>query len=303
MMDRHAYWTEYLKKAKNGHDRPLHGSTTKRVIRGAGGSVILRLHATDVVTHHADGTETIRTDGWNTVTTARFLSEHSKASVYSDKGQWYVRVRKPEITPPRVRKCRRCTDGYQPRTCWGPGYCWARQWMTCDQDHDEATGRHLTCEHGQTAGHALPPAECWQCKGVGRYDYGSKEVHHAWNGGPLTIDADGYAVPGSDVYTPAPQNFTPPAPKQVGYVPGVGTVAASSSSYSDSGRLLGAALPGLRTEVTCPHCDSSPMELLGLIIHLNDSARWTREQVADWLDTLDVDLTFPTPDTIPAHIH
>lgn len=35
-----------------------------------------------------------------------------------------------------------------------------------------------------------------------------------------------------------------------------------------------------------------PMLLKHLIQHLNDTHEWPREQIADWLDTLDVDLTF-----------
>lgn len=31
-----------------------------------------------------------------------------------------------------------------------------------------------------------------------------------------------------------------------------------------------------------------------VVMHLNDNHKWTREAIADWLDTLDVDLTFPT---------
>jgi len=34
------------------------------------------------------------------------------------------------------------------------------------------------------------------------------------------------------------------------------------------------------------------------IINLNDHHKWTREQVADWLETLDVDLRFKSPDAI-----
>lgn len=79
-------------------------------------------------------------------------------------------------------------------------------------------------------------------------------------------------------------------------------------------------LPGLNTRVKCPHCkdqvqrvnlahpiSDGPVEwhdhtwrvhpkqtVSEIVIHLNDQCGWTREQVADWLDTLDVDLTFPT---------
>ncbi len=45
---------------------------------------------------------------------------------------------------------------------------------------------------------------------------------------------------------------------------------------------------------------SEPTQIANTIIHLNDDHRWTREQIADWLDTLDVDLRFQTPeDTQP----
>lgn len=39
----------------------------------------------------------------------------------------------------------------------------------------------------------------------------------------------------------------------------------------------------------------SPWTLRTIIVDLNDRAKWTREQIADWLDTLDLDLQFPTP--------
>lgn len=58
-------------------------------------------------------------------------------------------------------------------------------------------------------------------------------------------------------------------------------------------------LPGLRKWFSCPACpvhDSTfpPGELFGVVTHLNDLHRWSRERIADWLETLDVDLTFPT---------
>lgn len=38
--------------------------------------------------------------------------------------------------------------------------------------------------------------------------------------------------------------------------------------------------------------------LQATIIHLNDAHHWTREQIADWLETLDHDLTFKTPEEV-----
>lgn len=35
------------------------------------------------------------------------------------------------------------------------------------------------------------------------------------------------------------------------------------------------------------------MDVFTLIVHLNDHHQWSREAVADWLEALDLDLTFP----------
>ena len=40
---------------------------------------------------------------------------------------------------------------------------------------------------------------------------------------------------------------------------------------------------------SCPHI--YPMALSHIIVHLNDSHKWSRERIADWLETLPVDLT------------
>lgn len=238
-MRNHAYWTEYLQSARNGHDRPINGSSSKRVLHGPNGDIILRLHYTDVVTLHADGTETIHTGGWNTVSTKAFIAEHSKARVWSDKGQLFVGCAAPTLTPPRVTKC---------RTCHG-----ARKM----------------------------PYDCWRCHGVGRCDYGSNPVHYRWDGEPLRIDSDGSPI-------------GPP-------VSAAGYHKPSSHNYADSGTLLRSVLPALSIFTQCPHCEVK-VSLERVVIHLNDSVKWSRERVADWLDTLDLDLSFPVPDHIPAHI-
>jgi hypothetical protein len=52
------------------------------------------------------------------------------------------------------------------------------------------------------------------------------------------------------------------------------------------------AFPGV-TEAARHPCDCPPFhsEIWSAIQHLNDVHHWTREAIADWLDTLDVDLT------------
>lgn len=326
------YWETYLSKARNGHDRPIDGSASKRVIRGHDGDIILRLHNTDVVTLHADGTETIRTGGWQTVTTSRFLSEHSAARVWSVKGQWTVKIGNPTVTPARVWKDRTCRGtGMLPQSCHGPSWCYSgsagytyawgsRADVPCE--HGQTDSHRLPeCSHGQAAGHPLESVQCWHCHGTGRYDYGSQEVHYAWDGDPLTIGADGYAVGPATVkphvaaglpkhthgnghggWSPACDCPEPYSASQYNTASYSAPVPASSS-YSDSGRMLAAALPGLATRVPCPVCDDYHAPVQTAVIHMNDVHRWTREAIADWLDSLDVDLSFPVPDHIPAHIH
>lgn len=53
--------------------------------------------------------------------------------------------------------------------------------------------------------------------------------------------------------------------------------------------------PALMEIVNCPVCGRlnnkhKQMSLDRMIIHLNDEHQWTREQVADWLESLDIDL-------------
>src|ERR1044072_683200 len=50
-------------------------------------------------------------------------------------------------------------------------------------------------------------------------------------------------------------------------------------------------LPGVKEMVTHP-LSKQKMTLERAIISLNDQHKWTREQIADWLETLDIDITF-----------
>lgn len=68
------------------------------------------------------------------------------------------------------------------------------------------------------------------------------------------------------------------------------------------------SMPGISERVMCPQLDCTDMHLeeastkvtiWDMVQHLNDRHKWTREAIADWLETLDVDLSFPVPDDIP----
>jgi hypothetical protein len=60
---------------------------------------------------------------------------------------------------------------------------------------------------------------------------------------------------------------------------------------------LTALFPGaIDKEIRCPACDKSGTvatrdSVIGMVPHLNDKHWWTREKIADWMETLDVDLT------------
>ncbi len=59
-------------------------------------AVAVRLYGTDVVTIHRDGTYTLRTGGYHTVTTKQRLNAYGPCRVYERRGVWYCR---PNGTP------------------------------------------------------------------------------------------------------------------------------------------------------------------------------------------------------------
>jgi|SRR5881398_324037 len=68
-----------------------------------------------------------------------------------------------------------------------------------------------------------------------------------------------------------------------GFDPGVG---------SDVRHTLLKIAPGLSSWARCPSCDYLPgLLLFEVVVHLNDIHEWTRPEIADWLETLDVDLS------------
>jgi len=54
---------------------------------------------------------------------------------------------------------------------------------------------------------------------------------------------------------------------------------------------LAEVLPGLKVRIKHP-CQGDNLPIREIIISLNDKHKWSRERIADWLDTLDVDLNF-----------
>lgn len=53
-------------------------------------TIALRLHSTDVVTWHADGSMEVSTGGWNTVTTKDRINGYWEGRVWSDRGHMFA---------------------------------------------------------------------------------------------------------------------------------------------------------------------------------------------------------------------
>ena len=54
------------------------------------GDRAIRLHYTDVVTTHPDGSYTLDSGGWDTVTTKQRMNQYSNASVWQKDCTWYA---------------------------------------------------------------------------------------------------------------------------------------------------------------------------------------------------------------------
>ncbi len=53
--------------------------------------------------------------------------------------------------------------------------------------------------------------------------------------------------------------------------------------------------PVLRQPGSCPLCDGAFIRVMDVVWDLNDTHRWTRDQIADWVATVEPSET-PTPD-------
>lgn len=77
-----------LSTARNQENgKPLENNT--RLFR-RGDDFAIRLHSTDVVTIHRDGTYTLNSGGWQTVTTKARINAYSPACVGSVRGVWHL---------------------------------------------------------------------------------------------------------------------------------------------------------------------------------------------------------------------
>lgn len=296
------------------HDRPLCNNT--RLIRLGPSRIAVRLHSTYIVTYHADGRQTLYAAGWQTVTTKARINGFSAARVYSkytrkDGARWAIWHDSDLKTPPKVQRCRTChgeKGEWITVTCYGGPWTW-----------DEGLGgnKRQPCEHGQNGYHNVEGAPktwstCYRCGGEGQTDYGSKDLPYLWDGDPVDVDATGRVV-GDGEHPEAEAGYGPKTPSYKATsgwynpapTPGHKILSGSDFIGPTVQTALADAIPNFRFSRTLYPCECAIPDvheargsIPEIVIHLNDGPAWTREKIADWLDTLDVDLRFSTDDPI-----
>lgn len=78
----------FAETGRSKGDRPIANNT--RVQLRDNGDVAVRLHSTDVVTYHPDGSVTLDSGGWRTYTTKDRINAFSPARVWAERGVWEV---------------------------------------------------------------------------------------------------------------------------------------------------------------------------------------------------------------------
>lgn len=76
-----------LLQGRNKASKKLANNTY--LIRLDGGGLAIRLHQTDIITINSDGSYTLNSGGWLTLTTKSRINEFSPASINQNKGVWY----------------------------------------------------------------------------------------------------------------------------------------------------------------------------------------------------------------------
>ena len=87
----HALAAEEFARARNP-DRGKLLERNTRLVRVDNIDYGVRLHETDIVIIHRDGTYSLFSGGWKTRTTLNRLNKYSPATITQRKGEWYAGV-------------------------------------------------------------------------------------------------------------------------------------------------------------------------------------------------------------------
>jgi hypothetical protein len=173
--------TDELSRARSEQaGKPLENNT--RLFRRNDDSFAVKLHAVDVVTINRDGTYTLRAGGWHTITTMDRIRTYSpvRGTLFSERGDWYVRLT-PSEDDPRPTRVERSIP--KPFVTSDPG--------------PEPVKNEEGCIAGQlvTTEHVNELVEVWftdmkgddefvkvlRESGTGNHDYDRVQVRRSWN--------------------------------------------------------------------------------------------------------------------------
>lgn len=99
--------------------KPLEHAT--RLFADEDGTLAIRYHATKVVFVHKDGTYTLANGGWNTITTLQKIRSYTPAKLFSERGEWYLRLQPSKRDPEPECVDRSIPKPYQPAAKVFPG--------------------------------------------------------------------------------------------------------------------------------------------------------------------------------------
>lgn len=117
------------------------------------------------------------------------------------------------------------------------------------------------------------------------YSAAVADVKHFFEHGDFVLD-------NATVYIPPKPKVEKVEAKIVGYYSSTYKYDNGYEEYEPNTReTLTGLFPGLDDLLGCPLCNNDGSSLTNTIIHLNDDHKWSRERIADWLETLPVDLT------------
>jgi hypothetical protein len=263
-------------------------------------SVSVVYHQTPIVTFWENGTQALHWGGWYTKTTFEHIERYAKlgdlriSAHNRDKhgrGEgvaWHFKRDNWPRTPSRMTSCRRC----------------------------KGTGRGKQGLR-YIDGDLVTSDRCYNCGGHGKVERGLKLIPEIATSGallitpaqgsfPQTVTVYDWDAPTYDCKCSLCQcgcgtwmehwQHAKTKKQQYSYAPVSPTPKYSAHHMgSEVADRLTELLPGLRKAARCPRCKEQ-RSVRELIVHLNDKHRATREEIADWLETLDIDLRFPTPE-------
>lgn len=86
----HAEAVNMVRGKRNANRRKIGNNTYAEILHD--GSVGIMLHSTYVVKIHEDGTYTLNSGGWQTLTTKDRINQYSPRYVYQKNFEWFVKI-------------------------------------------------------------------------------------------------------------------------------------------------------------------------------------------------------------------